>query len=80
MDKQKVAEAASIAAENGDKRIFLNSFGTSTHHVYWESAKDALRVSLHISFLLVVHFPLSVKSLSDLHELYSFNPIRQFSI
>jgi hypothetical protein len=33
LEKLKVAEAASTAANKGDKRICLRSFDTSTHHV-----------------------------------------------
>lgn len=57
LDTPKVADAASTAAKTGDKCISLMSFGTSTHHVYCELA---------ISFLFVVHCPLSVGSFSDL--------------
>lgn len=48
MDKHKVAEAESVAAKKGDKRMSLSfgTFGTSTHQVGSELAKDALRVSL----------------------------------
>jgi hypothetical protein len=58
LDKQKVVEAASIAAKKGDKRIALRSFGTSTHHVYFMSANDALGVSLRYQTVLCC--PLSI--------------------
>lgn len=66
LDKQKVAEAASIAAKKGDKRMSLSSFDTSTHHVYCKSAKDASESCVAIRFLFFVHCPLSVKSFNDL--------------
>jgi hypothetical protein len=56
VDKPKVADAASIAAKNGDKRMSLRSFSTSTHHVNCELA-------INCSF--VVHFPLSAASFDD---------------
>jgi hypothetical protein len=57
--KPKVAEAASTATKKGVKRISLRSFDTSTHHVYCKSARDAGASRLAISFLFVVHCPLS---------------------
>ncbi len=35
--KPILAVVARIAAKKGDNRIFLRSFSTSTHHVYFES-------------------------------------------
>lgn len=61
-----MAEAASIAAKNGDKRMSLNSFNTSTHHVDCKSGKDTSEYCFAISFLFFVHCPLSVKSFIDL--------------
>ena len=55
--KPKVADAASTATKKGDKRVCLRSFSTSTHHVDSKSA---------ISFLFVVHCPLSAASFSSL--------------
>ena len=66
LDTQKVAEAASIAAKKGDKRMSLSSFDTSTHHVYCKSAKHASESDFAIRFLFFVHCPLSVKSFNDL--------------
>ena len=66
LDKQKVAEAASIVAKKGDKRMSLSSFDTSTHQVYCKSEKDASESCFAILFLFFVHCPLSVKSFNDL--------------
>jgi hypothetical protein len=66
LDKQKVAEAASIAAKKGDKRMSLSSFDTSTHHIYCKSTKHASESCFAMCFLFFVHCPLSVKSFNDL--------------
>jgi hypothetical protein len=70
LDTPKVADAASTAAKTGDKCISLMSFGTSTHHVYCELA---------ISFLFVVHCPLSVGSFSDLSIANCESPTASYS-
>ncbi len=48
LEKPIVADAASTAANKGDKRISLRSFDTSTHHVY---ASDRLLIRCPLSIV-----------------------------